>query len=206
MNYLRSFVNYFPNVRNWFTPMYRFLDVQGNATLIKTSDGKVLKAYPYHMTQLTMDYVVYDPKNRKTLMIVRKNEPFKGHLALTGGFADLVDGEDIFDTAKREAKEEIDEDSGTFEPITFRANKERDPRGYTTTCVFYHELTSEPKYTAGDDAASLVWVDIDSLQGIESSDVRSFVPNNAPEGVKGIAFDHLDILKEVFAKKSLIRK
>jgi len=177
------------------------LGIQGNATLIEASDGKVMKAYPYHMTQLTMDYVVFDPKRNKTLMIVRKYEPFKNHLALTGGFADLITGENIFDTAKREAKEEIDEDNGVFEPITFRANKDRDPLGYTTTCVFYHEMTEEPKYRAGDDASSLVWVDVESLMSLDNDSQREFTTSDAPNNVKGIAFDHLDIIKEVIRKK-----
>ena len=43
---------------------------------------------------VTVDNVIFnlkDPNNPKVLLITLKNEPFKGKLALPGGFLDLED-------------------------------------------------------------------------------------------------------------------
>lgn len=50
----------------------------------------------------TVDIVIED--DSRILLIKRKNEPFKDHLVLPGGFVN--EGKKLEDAAKREAKEE----------------------------------------------------------------------------------------------------
>lgn len=50
--------------------------------------------YKYPHFTVTVDNVIFnlkDPNNPKVLLITRKNEPFKGKLALPGGFLDVDD-------------------------------------------------------------------------------------------------------------------
>ena len=52
---------------------------------------------------LTVDCVVLNPRG-EVLLIQRRNEPFKGHYALPGGFVDI--GETVEDACRRELLEE----------------------------------------------------------------------------------------------------
>ena len=64
--------------------------------------------YEYPHFAVTVDNVIFnlkDPNNPKVLLITRKNEPFKGKLALPGGFLDPED-RSAMSAAIRELKEE----------------------------------------------------------------------------------------------------
>jgi len=121
---------------------------------------------------LTADCVVVDP-DRGVLMVRRKNPPYKGSLALPGGFVEI--GETVEDAARRELKEETGLDAINLALIGVYSRPDRDPRGHTCSVAF---LTRDAQGTAnaGDDAEAVIW--IKDIDGIE------------------IAFDHREIITD----------
>jgi len=126
--------------------------------------------------------VVYRNNRDYVLLIKRLHEPFKDCLALPGGRVDH--DEDIDDAIIRESQEETNY-GGTkheWKKMTFRSNKIRDPRKYTTTCVYYRyicDFNIINSFKAGDDAKEILFIPIDEINNYE------------------YAFDHKDILYEV---------
>ncbi len=103
---------------------------------------------------LTVDCVVLNPRG-EVLLIQRKNEPFKGHYALPGGFVDI--GETVEDACRRELLEETGVKAGRLKLVGVYSDPNRDPRGHTASVVFLTRVRST-KLEAGDDAASAQWV------------------------------------------------
>jgi len=103
---------------------------------------------------LTVDCVVFNPRG-EVLLIERKNEPFKGHLALPGGFVDV--GETVEDACRRELIEETGVKAGRLTLVGVYSDPKRDPRGHTASVVFLTRVRSS-KVQAGDDAAAARWV------------------------------------------------
>jgi ADP-ribose pyrophosphatase YjhB (NUDIX family) len=139
----------------------------------------------------------------KLLMVQRKNEPFKDHWALPGGFVEP--NESVLDAALRELKEETGLVRRSLEQIFVLSNPNRDPRGWVMGVAHlglaYEEETSALK--AGDDAADAKLFEVhykresgkiqltlqgpDNLQAeLEYDDSgNAFIIDN-----HGIAFDH----------------
>jgi len=185
------------------TPVPTYVDLgldQTGARLLQGPDGKVIKAYDWHRTQLTTDLIVIDTSTNCIGLIKRGAHPFKDSFAFPGGFADLISGENIDDTVIREAKEEINFTNGTIKRVTFRANSYRDPRGYTATCVYLIKVTSREGFKAGDDAADLFWISISDLNALTDETAKTFAPFS-DDNVCGFAFDHFDILQEIINNK-----
>lgn len=93
--------------------------------------------YAYPRPALAVDCVVfgYDGEDLKLLLIERANEPFKGVLALPGGFVKM--NETLDDAAKRELWEETGVKDVFLEQLyTFGALK-RDPRERTISVAYY---------------------------------------------------------------------
>jgi len=128
---------------------------------------------------LTVDCVVLNPRG-EVLLIERKNEPFRGHFALPGGFVDI--GETVEDACRRELMEETGVKAGKLTLVGVYSDPNRDPRGHTASVVFLTRVRTN-KTEAGDDAASAQWV----------ADWRKLPP----------AFDHAKILADAMrmAKK-----
>lgn len=104
----------------------------------------------------TVDIII--EKNDRIVLITRKNEPFKGKLAIPGGFVN--EGELIEERAIVEAKEETSLDVELKEILGVYSIPDRDPRGHLMTTVFI----AEPKagiVKGGDDAAFAAWYKID---------------------------------------------
>lgn len=121
---------------------------------------------------LTADCVVVDP-DRGVLMVRRKNPPYKGYLALPGGFVEI--GEAVEDAARRELKEETGLDAMNLALVGVYSRPNRDPRGHVCSVAFLTSDTrGEPK--AGDDAEAFDW--IKDFDGVE------------------IAFDHREIITD----------
>lgn len=104
----------------------------------------------------TVDIIIEE--NDRIVLIRRKNEPFKGKLALPGGFVN--EGELIEYRALQEAKEETSLDVELKEILGVYSIPDRDPRGHLMTTVF---IAKPIKGTVkgGDDAASAAWLKID---------------------------------------------
>ncbi len=153
--------------------------------------------YKFPRPSLTVDIVLVriqrgTPESEfgsEVLLIERGNEPFKGKLALPGGFMDM--NETLEEAAYRELKEEtgIDLTKPTDMILGFRGLRflkiydeiDRDPRGRTISaafCCFVDKRTSL-EATAGDDAAKVMWV-----------------PKN---DLEDLAFDHFDIISDAYS-------
>jgi 8-oxo-dGTP diphosphatase len=101
------------------------------------------------------DCVVFDHRGR-LLLIRRKNEPFKGHHALPGGFIEL--GETTENAARRELKEETGVKAEAMRLIGVYSDPHRDPRHHCIS-IAYMTLVHDVEPMAGDDAATAEFVE-----------------------------------------------
>ncbi len=114
--------------------------------------------YDYWRPAVTVDNVVFsfDGTHLNTLLIRRKNEPFKGKWAFPGGFLD--ENETLEDAARRELKEETGLTPKHFTEVGAFSGLDRDPRGRTITVAFASAIRpNETKVKAGDDASEARW-------------------------------------------------
>lgn len=123
----------------------------------------------------TVDVIV--EQNSRILMIKRKNDPYKGCLALPGGFVD--EGERIEDAARREANEETSLNIHLVDILGVYSDPKRDPRGHLISTAFVGIVPTDNlsvEASAQDDASEVEWI---KLEAIDKSN---------------IAFDHKKIL------------
>jgi 8-oxo-dGTP diphosphatase len=119
----------------------------------------------------TVDVILQ--RDSKVLMIRRKKDPFKGQLALPGGFVN--EGETAEDAMKREAMEETSLEVEPIEILGIYSDPKRDPRKHILTVAFVGIIVGGTD-KAGDDAESIEWVELADIER------------------KQIAFDHAMIL------------
>jgi 8-oxo-dGTP diphosphatase len=123
----------------------------------------------------TVDVIV--EQNSRILMIRRKNDPYKGCLALPGGFVD--EGERIEDAARREANEETSLNIHLVDILGVYSDPKRDPRGHLISTAFVGIVPTDNlsvEASAQDDASEVEWIKLEAI-------------NNS-----NIAFDHKKIL------------
>ena len=148
--------------------------------------------YEYPRPALTADVIALRWRNQEleVLLIRRAQEPFRGQLALPGGFVD--EHEAPLDAAIRECAEEtsvIVLPEQMIEVSCFGA-KNRDPRSWTVSIAFIALLSSQTEAEAQDDAREVLW---HSWQKIL-------------DGEQQLAFDHMEIIQKahtVLQKQSL---
>ena len=119
----------------------------------------------YPKPALTVDAVVLSGSGEaiEILVIRRGRAPFRDWLAFPGGFVDAF--ELPFSAALRELKEEtrLDLPPTRAIPLSLRAKKDRDPRGWTISQPFLFWLP-ESRYVRGcDDAREAQWVPLREL-------------------------------------------
>ncbi|MGI0043068.1 MAG: NUDIX domain-containing protein [Nitrososphaeraceae archaeon] len=130
----------------------------------------------------TVDIII--EQNSRILMIRRKNDPYKGCLALPGGFVD--EWEKIEDAARREANEETSLNIHLVDILGVYSDPKRDPRGHLISTVFVGIVPTDNLFveaSAQDDASEVEWI---NLEAINKSN---------------IAFDHKKILFDYKAWK-----
>lgn len=115
----------------------------------------------------TVDVII--EQNSRILMIRRKYEPYKGSLALPGGFVN--EGERIEDAARREAKEETSLNIGLQNILGVYSDPDRDPRGHLMSTVFVgiiptDNTTNSIRASAREDAAKIEWVSFKNFESI----------------------------------------
>lgn len=154
------------------------------ATYRASFDGnkKIPNIYKYPRPSVTVDNIIYRrhlQPEMDILFIRRKNDPYKGALALPGGF--LEKDEDLRAGALRELREEtgIQEDQlRLFRQLGAYGAPGRDPRGWTVSVAFIGFVSDGTVALPGDDAAEVEWV--------PSTDIESMF----------IAFDHAQIIED----------
>ncbi|MDX2203929.1 MAG: NUDIX hydrolase [Hyphomicrobiaceae bacterium] len=103
---------------------------------------------------VSVDCVVVDGRER-VLLIRRGHEPFKGMLALPGGFVDI--GEDTESACRRELMEETGVKAGRLTLVGVYSDPARDPRRHNVSIAYLTRVASA-EACAGDDAAAVAWV------------------------------------------------
>lgn len=112
-----------------------------------------------------------------TVLIQRKNDPYKGSWALPGGFVEW--GETVESAVLREVKEETGLEVDLIALVGVYSDPERDPRGHTVTiCYLVRKKGGELK--ADTDASNAQCFKKDSVLKLK------------------LAFDHDIILKDAF--------
>jgi len=129
----------------------------------------------YKSPKLTVDGLIL--KDKKVLLIKRKNYPFKGKWALPGGFVEY--NEKTEDTAIREIFEETGLKTKINSLVGVYSDPNRDPRGHTVSVIYLLEICGG-KLKGSDDA----------------SDAKFFDLNHLPK----LAFDHNKIIKDALRK------
>lgn len=95
----------------------------------------------YKVPNVATDAIVIKPKSEQEedifniLLITRKFDPFKGHLAFPGGFVDY--NEDPQDACVRELKEECGISGSHPVLVTVAGNPKRDPRKHIISIVYH---------------------------------------------------------------------
>jgi 8-oxo-dGTP diphosphatase len=112
--------------------------------------------------------------NNGVVLIKRKNEPFKDHYALPGGFVEY--GETVEEALTREVKEETGLDVRPVKLVGVYSRPDRDPRGHTVTVAFL--CIGEGELKAGDDAKDVFIFPVEEALKLP------------------LAFDHKEILKD----------
>lgn len=136
-----------------------------------------LKAELHRCIGLTVDGVILYKGG--VVLIKRKNEPFKDHYALPGGFVEY--GETVEEALKREMKEETGLDVRILRLVGVYSDPNRDPRGHTVSVAFL--CLGEGELKAGDDAKEVHVVPIEEA------------------GKLPLAFDHAKILRDALTPR-----
>lgn len=120
----------------------------------------------------------------KVMLIRRRSWPFAGAWALPGGFSQ--EDESLFETARRELKEETGVDDGHhLEYLGVYSKPGRDPRGWIISHAFsalVEESVLEKRQSADD-----------------AQEVGLFTVNEALEDLD-LAFDHREILQDAYKR------
>ena len=125
---------------------------------------------------VTVDAIIVYKKGNLVL-IRRKNPPFKGNLALPGGFVDV--GETVETACIREAFEETNINVKIKKMTGVYSDPKRDPRGHVVSIAYLCEpLTNNENPKAKDDAAELEIVKLSKVPKLK------------------LAFDHMQIIKD----------
>ncbi|GAA1018907.1 hypothetical protein Aple_025420 [Acrocarpospora pleiomorpha] len=131
----------------------------------------------------TADIVIFTIRLGRlhVLLVKRGTDPFRGKLALPGGF--VRPGESLEDTAMRELKEETGLDSSgiRLRQLHTYSHPQRDPRGRIVTTAFLAIAPNLPEVTGATDAYRADWVEVE----------ESLWQNGGR-----LAFDHGVILQE----------
>lgn len=129
----------------------------------------------YKSPRLTADGAIL--KDKKILLIKRKNKPFKGKWALPGGFVEY--GERVEDTVVREVYEETGLKTKIRDVVGIYSDPNRDPRGHIVTVAYLLDILGG-ELKGGDDASDAKFFDLEDL----------------PE----LSFDHDIIVKDIIRR------
>ncbi|WP_406395606.1 NUDIX hydrolase [Streptomyces sp. NBC_00887] len=132
---------------------------------------------------LTVDLVILTLREGRlcVLLVERGEDPFRGVLALPGGFLSHAD-EEVLDAAHRELSEETALVAGWMhlEQLATYGNAGRDPRGRVVSVAHLAIAPGLPEPVAGTDATDAAWVPAEAVLS----------------GELELAFDHCRIVRD----------
>ncbi|MEV6878672.1 NUDIX domain-containing protein [Amycolatopsis sp. NPDC051128] len=115
---------------------------------------------------LAVDLAILTVRDSKLqiLLVERANEPYRGQLALPGGFIDTAD-EDLDTAAARELAEEtgLAAERLHLEQLRAYGSPGRDPRGRVVTVCYLALMPDLPIPVAGGDARAARWEPVDAV-------------------------------------------
>ena len=105
---------------------------------------------------MTADVVLFasGPTQLQILLVERRSDPFRGALALPGGFVDEDEG--LEEAARRELSEEtgVELPPGSLRQLGAYGAPGRDPRMRVVTVAFWASIEQSPDPKEGSDAAA----------------------------------------------------
>jgi 8-oxo-dGTP diphosphatase len=123
---------------------------------------------------LTADVVLFtgDGDGLAVLLVERRYDPFRGALALPGGFVDQDEG--LEEAALRELAEEtgVELAPGVLRQLGAYGAPNRDPRMRVVTVAFWARLDRMPDLAPGSDAAAATMVPV--AQILAEPDLTAF--------------------------------
>jgi 8-oxo-dGTP diphosphatase len=127
--------------------------------------GMALNSLSFSRPLTTVDLVMFAIRDDalQVLLVQRQageDEPFPGVWALPGGFVDIEKDRDLAACARRKLKEKTGVASPYLEQLGSWGSADRDPRGWSTTHVYFALLPSVPAVTSGANAADVGWFPI----------------------------------------------
>lgn len=134
--------------------------------------------YSYKRPCVTCDTVLLDLDSDdvpQVLLVLRKNNPFKGKWALPGGFLEM--DEELEDCATRELYEETGVDmAGALMQFCVVGNINRDPRTRIISVVYTAVVDSnEHPICASDDAEQVAWFRMDEIPSLAADHLTIIV-------------------------------
>lgn len=145
-----------------------------------------MPTYRFPRPSVTVDAVVFgwapETKRLSVLLIERAAPPFKGKLALPGGFIQMR--ESLEDAVRRELHEETGLKDLFLEQLYTFGKPSRDPRARVISIAYYALVNRlEHLVRPGSDAAEAAWANIPDGPAVEESALGAL-----------LAFDHAEIL------------
>jgi 8-oxo-dGTP diphosphatase len=113
--------------------------------------------------QVAVDIVIFSllDSSLRVLLIKRGISPFKGRMAIPGGF--VPEHESLERAALRELKEETGVREVFLEQLYSFGEPRRDPRGRVVSVAYYALIPGDRKLKAGSDAAVAAWFPVNKL-------------------------------------------
>ena len=146
--------------------------------------------YDYPRPALTADVMAlrWRLNQLEVLMIRRAKDPFKGQLALPGGFVDSQES-----PREAAARECLEETKVTVNPESLLevgcfAAPDRDPRGWHISVAFVALLSCQVEAKAQDDAKEIEWLNLSEVIA----------------GKYELAFDHIEIIHRTHEKLKVV--
>jgi ADP-ribose pyrophosphatase YjhB (NUDIX family) len=138
---------------------------------------------------VSVDVAIFSVKrDRLRVLLVKRpettDEPFPGSWALPGGFIDTTRDLNLQSCAKRKLHEKTGVDAAYLEQLGSWGSAGRDPRGWSSTHVYFALMSSDHlELRAGGNATDTSWMLIDGFRVKER-----------------LAFDHAEILKSAITR------